>query len=123
MNKDSFHDDTDFVAWWTTLLLLQITKASLGIRAATHMDALDDACEIIEEKTRCSSRWSMENMAWKTKDPVDTDDEDDRETQSATTSQEWLELEKHARNRTVAACDQGQCTPALPMCTTQIITP
>jgi hypothetical protein len=56
-------------------------------------------------------------------DPGDTDDEDDRDTRAATTSQEWLELEKHARNRTVAACDQGQCTPALPMCTTQIITP
>ena len=63
VNKDSFHDDTDFVAWWTTLLLLQTTKASLGIREATHMDALDDACEIIEEKTGCSSRWSMEIMA------------------------------------------------------------
>jgi hypothetical protein len=55
-HKDSFHDDTDFVTWWTTLLLLQTTKASLGIKEATHMDALDDACEIIEEKTRCSSR-------------------------------------------------------------------
>ena len=66
-HKDSFHDDTDFVAWWTTLLLLQTTKASLGIREATHMDALDDACEIIEEKTGCSSRWSMEIMAWKMK--------------------------------------------------------
>ena len=53
-------------------------------------------------------------------DPGDMDGEDAR---AATTSQEWLELEKHARNRTVAACDQGQCTPALPMCTTQIITP
>ena len=66
-HKDSFHDDTDFVAWWTTLLLLQTTKASLGIKDATHMDALDDACEIIEEKTGCSSRWSMEIMAWKIK--------------------------------------------------------
>jgi hypothetical protein len=31
------------------------------------MDALDDACEIIEEKTGCSNRWSMEIMAWKMK--------------------------------------------------------
>lgn len=83
-HKDSFHDDTDFVAWWTTLLLLQTTKASLGIREATHMDALDDACEIIEEKTGCSSRWSMEIMAWKMKcksgaqsgDLADSDDMD-----------------------------------------------
>ena len=67
MNKDSFHDDTDFVSWWTTLLLLQTTKASIGIREATHMDALDDACEIIEENTGCSSRWSMEIMTWKMK--------------------------------------------------------
>ena len=83
-HKDSFHDDTDFVAWWTTLLLLQTTKAHLGIREATHMDALDDACEIIEEKTGCSSRWSMEIMAWKIKcksgaqsgDLADSDDMD-----------------------------------------------
>ena len=27
-HKDSFHDDTDFVTWWTTLLLLQTTKAT-----------------------------------------------------------------------------------------------
>jgi hypothetical protein len=54
-HTDSLHDDTDFVTWWTTLLL-QTTKASLGIKEATHMDALDDACEIIEEKTGCSSR-------------------------------------------------------------------
>ena len=32
-------------------------------------------------------------------DPGDTDDEDDRDTRAATTSQEWLELEKHARNQ------------------------
>jgi hypothetical protein len=32
-------------------------------------------------------------------DPVDTDDEDDRDTRAATTSQEWLELEKHARKQ------------------------
>jgi hypothetical protein len=32
----------DFVTWWTTLLL-QTTKASLGIKEATHMDALEDA--------------------------------------------------------------------------------
>jgi hypothetical protein len=25
-HKDSFHDDADFVAWWTTLLLLQTTQ-------------------------------------------------------------------------------------------------
>ena len=83
-HKDSFHDDTDFVTWWTTLLLLQTTKASLGIKDATHMDALDDACEIIEEKTGCSSRWSMQIMAWRMKcksgaqsgDLEDTDDID-----------------------------------------------
>ena len=27
-HKDCFHDDTDFVTWWTTLLLLQTTKAT-----------------------------------------------------------------------------------------------
>jgi hypothetical protein len=66
-HKDSFHDDTDFVTWWTTLLLLQTTKVSLGIKDATHMDVLDNACEIIEEKTGCSSCWSMEIMAWRMK--------------------------------------------------------
>jgi hypothetical protein len=48
------------------------------------MDALDDACEIIEEKTGCSSCWSMEIMAWKMKcksgaqsgDLADSDDMD-----------------------------------------------
>jgi hypothetical protein len=32
-------------------------------------------------------------------DPLVTDDEDDRDTRSATTSQEWPELKKHARNQ------------------------
>jgi hypothetical protein len=58
-------------------------------------------------------------------DLVDTDDdkpdEHDRDTRAATTSQEWLEL--GIRWTRVAACDQRQCTPALPMCTTQITTP
>jgi hypothetical protein len=36
-------------------------------------------------------------------DPGDTDDEDARDTRAATTSQEWLELERSARS------DQGQC--------------
>jgi hypothetical protein len=32
-------------------------------------------------------------------DPGDTDDEDARDTRAATTSQEWLELERSARNQ------------------------
>ena len=56
------------------------------------MDALDDACEIIEEKTGCSSRWSMEIMAWKMKcksgaqsgDLADSDDMDAVNARNAT---------------------------------------
>jgi hypothetical protein len=50
-------------------------------------------------------------------DPGDTDNEDARDTRAATTSQEWLELKgaPGIRWTRVAACDQGQCTPALPM--------
>jgi len=63
-----------------TTSLVSITSETCG----TDMDALDDACEIIEEKTGCSSRWSMEIMAWKMKcksgaqsgDLADSDDMD-----------------------------------------------
>ena len=66
-HKDSFTDTTNFVPWWTTLLLLQMTKANLGIAESTPRHAMDDACEIIEEKTGVQSRWSMEIMAWRMK--------------------------------------------------------
>ena len=49
---------------------LQTTKTSLGAwhQVATHLKALEEACESIEEKTGCSSRWSiMEIMSWKMK--------------------------------------------------------
>jgi hypothetical protein len=101
-HKDSFHDDTDFVTWWTTLLLLQTTNASLGIMEATHMDALDDACETIEEKTGCSSRWSMEIMAWKMKcksgaQSGDLEDPDDIDAVNAANAVKITSFEYHMR--------------------------
>jgi hypothetical protein len=101
-HKDSFHDDTDFVTRWTTLLLLQTTKASLGIKEATHMDALDNTCEIIEEKTGCSSRWSMEIMAWKMKcksgaQPCDLADPDDIDAVNAANAVKITSFEYHMR--------------------------
>ena len=37
-HKDTFTNSTNFVPWWTTLLLLQTTKATLGIEPSTRVD-------------------------------------------------------------------------------------
>ena len=65
MHKESFKPTTNFVPWWSTLLLLQLTKFNLGIADSTRFDALEDACDTIEENTGTDSRWSMEIMSWK----------------------------------------------------------
>ena len=64
-HKESFTDSTNFVTWWTTLLLLQTVKRNLGIKDSSRKDALEDACSTMEEKTGPSSRWSMEIMTWR----------------------------------------------------------
>ena len=66
------------------------------------MDALDDACEIIEEKTGCSSRWSMEIMAWKMKcksgaQSGDLADSDDMEAVNAANAVKITSFEYHMR--------------------------
>jgi len=35
-HKDTFTNSTNFVPWWTMLLLLQTTKATLGITPSTR---------------------------------------------------------------------------------------
>ena len=47
-----FTNNTNFVPWWTTLLLLQATKATLGIKDSTRVDAMEDACDTMEQKCR-----------------------------------------------------------------------
>jgi hypothetical protein len=69
------------------------------------MDALDDACENIEEKTGCSSRWSMEIMAWKMKcksgaqsgDLADSDDMDAVNARNAANAVKITSFEYHMR--------------------------
>ena len=53
--------------WWTTLLLLQTTKATLGITPSTRTDALEDACDTIEHKCGHESRWGFEVCRWRLK--------------------------------------------------------
>jgi hypothetical protein len=65
VHKESFKPTTNFVPWWSTLLLLQLTKFNLGIADSTRFDAMEDACDTIEENTGTDSRWSMEIMSWK----------------------------------------------------------
>ena len=54
-HKDSFTNNTNFVPWWTTLLLLQATKATLGIKDSTRVAAMEEACETanIHKRTAC----------------------------------------------------------------------
>jgi len=54
---------TNFGEWWTTLLLLQMTKKHLKIDNSERIDAMNDAIETIEENTGPQSRWSLEIMA------------------------------------------------------------
>ena len=66
-HKDTFTNNTNFVPWWTTLLLLQTTKATLGITPSTRTDALEDACDTIEHKCGHESRWGFEVCRWRLK--------------------------------------------------------
>ena len=66
-HKDTFTNSTNFVPWWTTLLLLQTTKATLGIEPSTRVDALEDACDTIEQKCGHESRWGFEVCRWRLK--------------------------------------------------------
>ena len=66
-HKDTFTNSTNFVPWWTTLLLLQTTKATLGITPSTRTDALEDACDTIEHKCGHESRWGFEVCRWRLK--------------------------------------------------------
>ena len=64
-HKDSFTNNTNFVPWWTTLLLLQATKATLGIKDSTRVAAMEEACETMDQNTGVESRWSLEIIQWK----------------------------------------------------------
>lgn len=66
-HRDTFTNNTNFVSWWTTLLLLQATKATLGITDSTRVAAMDDACDTMEEKSGVESRWSIEIIQWRIK--------------------------------------------------------
>ena len=66
-HRDTFTNNTNFVSWWTTLLLLQATKATLGITDSTRVAAMEDACDTMEEKSGVESRWSMEIIQWRIK--------------------------------------------------------
>ena len=66
-HKDTFANSTNFVPWWTTLLLLQTTKATLGIEPSTRVDTLEDACDTIEQKCGHESRWVFEVCRWRLK--------------------------------------------------------
>ena len=66
-HKDTFNNNTNFVPWWTTLLLLQATKATLGIKESTRINALEDACDTIEQKCGHDSRWGFEICRWRLK--------------------------------------------------------
>ena len=66
-HKDTFTNNTNFVPWWTTLLLLQATKATLGIKDSTRIKALEDACDTIEQKCGHDSRWGFEICRWRLK--------------------------------------------------------
>ena len=66
-HKDTFTNSTNFVPWWTMLLLLQTTKATLGITPSTRHDALEDACDTIEQKCGHDSRWGFEVCRWRLK--------------------------------------------------------
>ena len=66
-HKDTFTNSTNFVPWWTTLLLLKTTKATLGITPSTRTDALEDACDTIEHKCGHESRWGFEVCRWRLK--------------------------------------------------------
>ena len=66
-HKDTFTNNTNFVPWWTTLLLLQATKATLGIKESARINALEDACDTIEQKCGHDSRWGFEICRWRLK--------------------------------------------------------
>ena len=63
-HRESFGEDTNFGTWWTTLLLLQMTKKHLHIADSERINAMNDAIETIEENTIPQSRWSLEIMTW-----------------------------------------------------------
>ena len=63
-HRESFGEHTNFGEWWTTLLLLQMTKKHLKIDNSERIDAMNDAIETIEENTGPQSRWSLEIMTW-----------------------------------------------------------
>ena len=63
-HRESFGEHTNFGEWWTTLLLLQMTKKHLKIDGSERIDTMNDAIETIEENTGPQSRWSLEIMAW-----------------------------------------------------------
>jgi len=66
-HRDTFTNNTNFVPWWTTLLLLQATKATLGIKESARINALEDACDTIEQKCGHDSRWGFEICRWRLK--------------------------------------------------------
>ena len=96
-HKDTFTNSTNFVPWWTTILLLQATKATLGITHSTRVDALEDACDTIEQKCGHESRWGFEVCRWRLKSDGEKAEKARKEGREMTDEDMVTSFENHMR--------------------------